>query len=508
MHSPGGDDGLWEWIEILYKSNQAVNLNGWVFDDDDDSALSAANITSAGGTRNTIVPAGGAAVLYPGDEFGFMPQRFNAAWGGNVPLIGVDGLTVLTDVDAIGLWPSYSSYLSDTIPMSTMSPRRNFTHATASIDYSTSFPEADDGHSIAWSGSGAVTSGANWIASTPGVSDAITSTMTTIAGAQINSTSDRGNPGAVRSGTMASGLVITEIMFAPSSPQATVGYTESDFEWVEVFNNTGALINFDSNPHVFDDDDGDNITAANLTAGELDIGEIGILFNSQTITVEQMQTMWGDNFNYIPVSSWPLLNNSGAETIAIWASYFAYNSEPVVDVGRTHENALTSVTYNTVAGQGWPTVNDQSSIWLNSLTGDPNAGASWRRAGASGDTLSHLSLPILAETIDHEGGDVGSPGLAPGSVVISAAGDYNDDGIVDAADYVLWRKAFGTMFPLPNGPPAGTTIGPAQYDSWIENFGQPAGGSSGTPTVPEPQTILTLVLSLLAWPMPKRSIVC
>ena len=30
------------------------------------------------------------------------------------------------------------------------------------------------------------------------------------------------------------------------------------------------------------------------------------------------------------------------------------------------------------------------------------------------------------------------------------AGDYNDDGLVDAADYIVWRKFAGTDFPLPN----------------------------------------------------------
>src|SRR5262245_40974450 len=122
MHSPGGDDALWEWIEVLNTTNQPVNLHGWVFDDDDDSAHGAANISSAGGTRNTIVPAGGVAVLYPGDELDFAPARFNNAWSGGVTLIGVDGFTDITGNDAIGLWPSYSAYTSDSIPMSTMSP--------------------------------------------------------------------------------------------------------------------------------------------------------------------------------------------------------------------------------------------------------------------------------------------------------------------------------------------------------------------------------------------------
>ena len=44
------------------------------------------------------------------------------------------------------------------------------------------------------------------------------------------------------------------------------------------------------------------------------------------------------------------------------------------------------------------------------------------------------------------------------------AGDYNEDGIVDAADYVVWRKGLGTIYIQ------------AQYDVWRANFGKlPAG---------------------------------
>ena len=55
-------------------------------------------------------------------------------------------------------------------------------------------------------------------------------------------------------------------------------------------------------------------------------------------------------------------------------------------------------------------------------------------------------------------------------------GDYNGNGHVDAADYVMWRKdsvSFG---------------GPTGYETWRQHFGQPAGGgvSSSLGSVPEP----------------------
>jgi hypothetical protein len=67
-------------------------------------------------------------------------------------------------------------------------------------------------------------------------------------------------------------------------------------------------------------------------------------------------------------------------------------------------------------------------------------------------------------------------------------GDYNGDGTVDAADYVVWRDTDG---------------GQAGYDTWRANFGNsigPGTGSDALTTVPEPGTsalILILIGSLL-----------
>ena len=53
-------------------------------------------------------------------------------------------------------------------------------------------------------------------------------------------------------------------------------------------------------------------------------------------------------------------------------------------------------------------------------------------------------------------------------------GDYNNNGRVDAADYVVWRKNEGTNNSLPNNSLPGP-IGPAHYQQWRANFGNPPG---------------------------------
>jgi hypothetical protein len=74
-------------------------------------------------------------------------------------------------------------------------------------------------------------------------------------------------------------------------------------------------------------------------------------------------------------------------------------------------------------------------------------------------------------------------------------GDYNDDGAVNAADYVVWRKYSGTTTMLPNDPHGGT-IGALQFNTWRANFGA-GGGSGAASAVPEPSTMLLVAATIL-----------
>jgi hypothetical protein len=67
------------------------------------------------------------------------------------------------------------------------------------------------------------------------------------------------------------------------------------------------------------------------------------------------------------------------------------------------------------------------------------------------------------------------------SYFLGFPGDDNQNGTVDAADYVAWRKTGGT---------------PTGYDTWRAHFGETFGNSaaaSANATVPEPATIAMLV---------------
>lgn len=85
-----------------------------------------------------------------------------------------------------------------------------------------------------------------------------------------------------------------------------------------------------------------------------------------------------------------------------------------------------------------------------------------------------------------------------------AGADYNHNGLVDAADYVLWRKTLGTTVTPGSGADGSGNgiIDQADYNLWRAHFGLTSGAGSGSGlsggAVPEPASCLLLVAGLLA----------
>jgi hypothetical protein len=77
---------------------------------------------------------------------------------------------------------------------------------------------------------------------------------------------------------------------------------------------------------------------------------------------------------------------------------------------------------------------------------------------------------------------VGGTSVILQTISAGLPGDFNNDGTVDAADYVVWRKSNGT---------------PQQYADWRANFGASSDGSSASSAIselaaPEPSSIVLL----------------
>ncbi|TWT33941.1 translocation protein TolB [Posidoniimonas corsicana] len=150
-------------------------------------------------------------------------------------------------------------------------------------------------------------------------------------------------------------------------------------------------------------------------------------------------------------------------------------------VGDDGASTITLASADASLVLGHPGSFDARPFIINGLTGlsyqaDPTA---WNVADWDG--LSALPLLKL----------VGSGGLP---------GDFNGDGVVDAADYTVWRDNLGLADAALNGNGVGDPSGlvvPADYELWRGNFGASSSIDSAG-TAPEPASVAMAMAALLA----------
>ena len=92
-------------------------------------------------------------------------------------------------------------------------------------------------------------------------------------------------------------------------------------------------------------------------------------------------------------------------------------------------------------------------------------------------------------------------GLVEYVPVAGLPGDFNDDGVVDAADYTVYRDNLGQSDAALNGNGTGDVSGLvvlADYDLWRTSYGSSASQNAAAQATPEPSTMAALATLLLA----------
>jgi hypothetical protein len=124
----------------------------------------------------------------------------------------------------------------------------------------------------------------------------------------------------------------------------------------------------------------------------------------------------------------------------------------------------------------------------------------WAANGASFFTTSELDGQATAPIHSYAF-------TAPPAIL---AGDYNNDHRVDAADYTVWRNQFGAQVALPNEIETLGIVTTEDYDVWRAHFGESSDGgaaiapSAGTEVVPEPATLMLVVMAACAFGLVAR----
>ncbi len=128
------------------------------------------------------------------------------------------------------------------------------------------------------------------------------------------------------------------------------------------------------------------------------------------------------------------------------------------------------------------------------------------------ESLSDIQLDAAGEyfvRVTSVGGSPTTPQLYELSIGVTAVaapllpGDFNTDGMVDAADYARWRNALGGPGDLDNAPDSPGVVDEADLLTWRSNFGS-AQPSSVLQSIPEPCGLL-LVASALTLASARRN---
>jgi T5SS/PEP-CTERM-associated repeat protein len=136
------------------------------------------------------------------------------------------------------------------------------------------------------------------------------------------------------------------------------------------------------------------------------------------------------------------------------------------------------------------TVLDSSSI-----TGAFSNVANGQRIGVGDGSGSFLVNYGSGSAFDH------TQVTLSGFQVVALPGDYNHNGIVDAADYTVWRDSLGhTGSGLAADGNLNNKIDAGDYDVWKTHFGTHAGSGTGAAAeVPEPATSMLLMWAAVGW---------
>ncbi|MFO0788192.1 MAG: FAD-dependent oxidoreductase [Pirellulales bacterium] len=207
-----------------------------------------------------------------------------------------------------------------------------------------------------------------------------------------------------------------------------------------------------------------------------------------------------------------LVNNTdatGVAGISFNPTSFSDSANAIELVGTTLRVTLANTTTNNVATLNLNNVhlllgrltitagNDTLSLWADPASIANLSAPTFTNSSVNFlSSLSSLGIISYNTSKSNAGGYVDAL-IASNSATasidvtgVSIAGDFNLDGVVDAVDYTVWRKALGTAYSQ------------SDYEVWRANFGRAVVNGTGTTAfaaIPEPAVLILLITAVALW---------
>jgi hypothetical protein len=125
---------------------------------------------------------------------------------------------------------------------------------------------------------------------------------------------------------------------------------------------------------------------------------------------------------------------------------------------------------------------DHSSFWIPSSDGFPMTTFDNMPSQTDPPAIELAIIHVIASTL---------------------AGDYNHNGVVDAADYTVWRDSLGRTGSALSADGNGDRIVDLKdYDLWKASFPTSGSGNASAAPAPEPTTLAIAVLALVLFILP------
>jgi uncharacterized membrane protein len=224
-----------------------------------------------------------------------------------------------------------------------------------------------------------------------------------------------------------------------------------NFRQANSINNAGQIAGQSFDPSPDDDSSGPHALLWDPTDGIIDLGTVPDRADSRAADVNELGQVVGSSGNYaflwhdgaLTTLDSGGLNVTSATSINNEGTIIGFSSNRVAlvwDGGTLYQlNDLIDPTL------GW-------QLEYSSDINDRGQIVGWGRRDGFGTSLRAFLLTPIAE-----------PNLP---------GDYNQNGTVDTADYVVWRKGLGTIYTQDD------------YDVWRARFGASLGSGSGSSGYP------------------------